>query len=82
LCFCKTLASEARKEIAGEIAAEFQVSITWACNLNQKVYGKIEKWLTWRMSHRQIHLSICLNPQIDAKGVNGANETLTYLSPP
>ena len=33
MCFCKTLAPEARKEIAGEIAEEFHVSITRACNL-------------------------------------------------
>jgi len=33
LSFCKTLAPEARKEIAGEIAGEFQISITRACNL-------------------------------------------------
>ena len=33
MSFWKTLAPEARKEIAGEIAAEFHVSITRACNL-------------------------------------------------
>ena len=32
MSFCKTLAPEARKEIAGEIAEEFHVSITRACN--------------------------------------------------
>lgn len=33
-------------------------SASTVSNLNQKVYGKIEEWLTGRMSHRQIHLSI------------------------
>jgi hypothetical protein len=33
LSFCKTLAPEARKEIAGEIAEEHDISITRACRL-------------------------------------------------
>ena len=33
MSFCKTLTPEARKEIVGEIAAEFHVSITRVCNL-------------------------------------------------
>ena len=47
-----------RVEDVTELLWGSRVSASTVSNLNQKVYGKIEEWLTGRMSHRQIHLPI------------------------
>ena len=47
-----------RVEDVTELLWGSRVSASTVSNLNQKVYGKIKEWLTGRMSHWQIHLSI------------------------
>ena len=47
-----------RVEDVTELLWGSRVSASTVSSLNQKVYGKIEEWLTGRMSHRQIHLPI------------------------
>ncbi len=47
-----------RVEDITELLWGSRVSALTVSNLNQKVYGKIEEWLTGRMSHWQIHLPI------------------------
>ena len=47
-----------RVEDVTELLWGSRVSASTVSNLNQKVYGKIEEWLTGRMSQRQIHLPI------------------------